>query len=285
MRLTLALLLAPLAFPQTPKRLEFEVASVRLSVPNQGNGAQTPAAARVDPLQVRLTYLTMRDFITRAYAVKAYQVIGPEWITTDRFDIVATLPEGATQAQVPAMLQSLLQDRFGLKFHKSQKEFDVYTLGRSKRPLTLTEVPPRDTGGATVTGVAPRPGNGVSLNTARGGLFTFADNKLEGKALSMDVLANQLSGFMGIPTTNRTDLPGFYDIHLELDDEDFTTMMMRAAANRGVQYPPEVLAELAATPNASFHGAMDKVGLKLEKGKAPLEVLNIEELKQKPTDN
>jgi uncharacterized protein (TIGR03435 family) len=285
MKLTLALLLTPLVFAQAPKRLEFEVASVRPSVPNQGNGAQTPAAARVDPSQIRLTYFTMRDFITRAYAVKAYQVVGPEWIMTDRFDIVATLPEGATQAQVPAMLQSLLEDRFGLKFHKSQKEFEVYTLGRSKRPLTLTEVPPRDTGGAEVIGVAPRPGNGVALNTARGGLFIFADNKLEGKGLSMDVLANNLASFVGFPTINRTDMTGFYDIQLELDEEDFGSMMARAAANRGVQLPPEVAAQLAGMSNPSFHGALDKVGLKLEKGKAPMEVLNIDELRQRPTEN
>ena len=101
----------------------------------------------------------------------------------------------------------------------------------------------------------------------------------------MDVMANQLSNLMGLPTINKTGLTGFYDIQMDLDEEDFQSMMMRAAANRGVKYPPEFMAELAAMPNASFHSAMDKVGLKLEKGKAPLEVLNIDELRQKPTEN
>src|SRR5215469_10502817 len=131
-------------FSQTPKRLQFEVASARPAATLVGVGAQTPANAQVNPRQVRLTYLTMRDFITRAYRVRAYQVIGPEWIMSERYDINATLPEGATTAQVPEMLQSLLEDRFGLKVHQSQKEFTVYTLSRNKRPFTLTEVQPRD---------------------------------------------------------------------------------------------------------------------------------------------
>ena len=42
------------------------------------------------------------------------------------------------------MLQALLEDRFGLKTHRSQKEFSVYVLERGKRPFTLTEVQPTD---------------------------------------------------------------------------------------------------------------------------------------------
>ena len=169
MRLTLALLFAPLVFSQTLKRLQFEVASVRPVATLVGAGAQTPANAQVNPRQVRLTYLTMRDFITRAYRVRAYQVIGPEWIMSERYDINATLPEGATTAQVPEMLQSLLEDRFGLKVHQSQKEFTVYTLSRNKRPFTLTEVQPRDSDNqVATTGVnqgRSSPG-GLALNLA-----------------------------------------------------------------------------------------------------------------------
>jgi uncharacterized protein (TIGR03435 family) len=284
MRFTLALLLAPLVFSQTSKRMEFEVASVRPAVPDQGNGAQTPAAARLNPSQIRLTYLTLQDFIVRAYAVKAYQVIGPDWLKTERYDIAATLPAGATTAQVPDMLQSLLEDRFGLKVHKSQKEFAVYVLVRSKRPFTLTEVQPRDTE-SNVTGVAPRAGQGVSLNLARGGLFTFADNKLDGKGMSMEMLANTLTPFIGLPTVNATDINGFYDIHLDLAPEDYGSMMMRAAASRGVSYPPDVLSELAGMTNVSFLDALDRVGLKLEKGKRPLDVINVDEAKKTPTEN
>ena len=278
------LLLAPLVFSQTPKRLEFEVASVRAATPNQGNGAQTPAAARLDPSQIRLNYLTMQDFIVRAYGVKAYQVIGPDWLKAERFDISATLPEGATVAQVPAMLQSLLEDRFGLKVHRSQKEFAVYMLTRSKRPFTLTKVEPRSPD-SNVTGVVPRPGNGVALGLARGGLFTLYDNKMDGKGMTMEMLANTLTPFIGLPTVNGTDIEGFYDFHFDLEPEDYGSMMMRAAAARGVSYPPQLLAQLESMSNPSFLSSLDKVGLKLERSKAPLEVINIDEVKKTPSEN
>jgi len=284
MRITIVLFLAPLVFSQTPKRVEFEVASVRPAAPNQGKGAQTPAAAQLDPSRIRLTYLTLQDYIVRAYGVKGYQVIGPDWLTTERFDISATLPAGATAAEVPAMLQSLLEDRFGLKVHRSQKEFAVYVLRRSKRPFTLTEVEPRSPD-SNVTGVVPRPGNGVALGLARGALFTLTDNKLEGKGMSMEMFANTLTPFIGLPTVDDTDLRGFYDFQFDLVPEDYRSMMMRAAAARGVSYPPQVLAELESASNGSFFNALDKVGLKLEKDKAPFEVINVDEVKKTPSEN
>jgi uncharacterized protein (TIGR03435 family) len=282
--LTLALLLSSLAFAQAPKRLEFEVATVRPSGDVQTNGAQTPAAAQLDPSQIRLTYLTMRDFITRAYRVRAFQVEGPEWIASERYDISAKIPAGATTAQVPEMLQALLEDRFGLKAHRSQKQFTVYKLERNAKPFTMKEVEPRDSGSGAV-GVAPRAGNGLSLNTARGGLFTFADGRMEGKGVSMDVLSNQLSGMMGQPTVNTTGLTAFYDFQLDVNEEDFSVMMARTAITRGVAYPPELMVELNAATTPSFISALDKMGLKLEKGQSPLETVVIDNLKKIPTEN
>jgi uncharacterized protein (TIGR03435 family) len=116
-------------------------------------------------------------------------------------------------------------------------------------------------------------------------LFTFAENKLEGKGMSMEMLANTLTPFIGLPTVNATDIEGFYDIHVDLVPEDFSSMMMRAAAARGVSYPPDLLAELAGMTNQSFLDSLDRVGLKLEKGKRPLEVVNVDEAKKTPTEN
>jgi uncharacterized protein (TIGR03435 family) len=284
MRFLIALLFAPLVFSQTAKRVEFEVASVRNAAPNQGKGAQTPASTQLDSSQIRLTYLTMQDLIVRAYGVKAYQIVGPDWFNMERYDLSATLPAGATVAQVPAMLQSLLDDRFGLKLHKSEKEFSVYILERGKRPLALTEVEPRSPD-SNVTGVVPRPNNGVALALPRGAIFTFSENKLDSKGMTMDMLANQLTPFIGLPTLNRTDLKGFYDFKFDVAPEDFSSMMVRAAAARGVPYPPELLAQLQSMTNGSLLNGLDKLGLKLEKGKAPLEVLIIDDIKKTPSEN
>src|SRR5262249_46009336 len=154
-----------------------------------------------------------------------------------------------TQADVPAMLQTLLEDRFGLKVHKSEKEFSVFLLSRGKKPFSLTEVPPRDGGSGPTTTIgvnqARASSGGVALNLPRGALFVFADNKLEGKGMTMEMLANNLSNFLGSPTLDRTEVQGFYDLSFDLAPEDFGIMMARAAANRGVQMPPEVMTEIA----------------------------------------
>ena len=65
---------------------------------------------KVDAARVDIGYLSLADLIMTAYKVKAHQVVGPDWMRTDRFDILAKMPEGATKEQVPEMLQGLLAD-------------------------------------------------------------------------------------------------------------------------------------------------------------------------------
>jgi hypothetical protein len=91
--------------------------------------------------------------------------------------------------------------------------------------------------------------------------------------------------FLGLPTVNNTDVKGFYDIQIGVTPEDFNLMMAKAAVTRGVPYSVEELAEINAATPQSFIDGLDKAGLKVEKGKAPLDVINIDELKKTPTEN
>src|SRR5579871_5576333 len=94
----------------SPQRAEFEVASVRPSGPIVPG--QLGIGLHVDGAQVRCNYLSLIDYLGIAYRVRSYQISGPDWLASDRFDISAKLPDGATRAEVPAMLQSLLTERF-----------------------------------------------------------------------------------------------------------------------------------------------------------------------------
>jgi uncharacterized protein (TIGR03435 family) len=107
-------------------RPAFEVASIRPSANAQRQAVA--AAGQTDSAQFRIGGLTIKDYISMAYAVKLNQISGPDWITTDRFDIAATLPDGARQDQVPSMMQALLEDRFELKTHREKNDFPVYAL-------------------------------------------------------------------------------------------------------------------------------------------------------------
>ena len=121
-----------------PPRLEFEVASIKPStvVPD---GTKVRVGIQIDGAQVHCSYLSVRNYIRIAYRVKEYQIVGPDWIASERYDIHAKLPDGAKREQVPAMLQSLLEDRFQLKFHRESKEFPVFAVVVGKGGLKLKE--------------------------------------------------------------------------------------------------------------------------------------------------
>ena len=72
-------------FGQSPVRPAFEVASVRPSA--AGAQAAVAAGAHLDGAQFRTSYLTLKDYVSMAYRVKLYQISGPDWFGTDRFDV------------------------------------------------------------------------------------------------------------------------------------------------------------------------------------------------------
>ena len=133
-----ALVAVAAAFGQTP-RPEFEVASIRAT--DQSNPQQVSVGVHVDGAQVNITYFSLKDYIRVAYRLKDYQVLGPDFIASDRFDIAAKLPAGASRDQVPEMLKSLLEERFHIQSHMDTKEFPVYALIEAKGGFKLKEIP------------------------------------------------------------------------------------------------------------------------------------------------
>src|SRR4051794_22053459 len=181
-RSLLPALLATVAFAQTAPRPEFEVASIR---PSGQLTADVHVGVHIDGAQVSFTYVSLKDMIQSAYRLKNYQVVAPDWVGSERFDIAAKLPAGADRDQVPAMLQSLLEDRFKIKSHRDSKEFPVYALTVAKTGLKLKESAPDSEadaaevakGNVNVTATGGR--GGVTLNLGHGAYFAFADNRLE----------------------------------------------------------------------------------------------------------
>ena len=116
------------ALGQAPERLTFEVASVKRSAPVPASGGVFFGPPRggpgtSDPEQITWTYATLKGLLMRAYDVKAYQVSGPAWLDTERYDVAAKVPVGVTKEQVERMWQNLLEERFGMTLHRELKEF------------------------------------------------------------------------------------------------------------------------------------------------------------------
>jgi uncharacterized protein (TIGR03435 family) len=234
--------------------------------------------------------LTLKDYIGMAYRVKVYQISGPDWISSDRFDISATLPGGVPTTQIPEMMQRLLEDRFQVKIHREKKDFPVYALEVAKGGLKMQESAP-DLDPANANAKAPLnitgsgSGQGISVNLGRGSSYTFSNNKFEAKRLTMAAVVATLERFTDRPMIDMTDLKGSYDFALEVTPEDNRTMMIHAAVAAGVSLPPEALRLLDGASIASLFDALQKVGLKLDARKAPLDLLVIDEARKTPTDN
>ena len=224
--------------------------------------------------------------------MRSYQISGPDFMASERFDITAKLPEGGLAKDIPAMLQALLEDRFHMKMHRESKDFPVYGLVVGKAGLKMQESatePGADSkGGDGRAGVnvaaVSRPG-GVTVNYGSGAYFTFGDNKFEGKKLPASAMADVLARFTDRPVLDMTNLKGKYDFVLEFSPEDFRAMAIRAAIAAGVALPPQVVQMAESASQDSLFNAIEKLGLKLESRKAPIEVLVIDHCEKVPTEN
>ena len=279
------------AFGQTavPPLSQFEVASIRPSPP--AALGQVSLGLRIDGAQVSMRQFALKDEIAVAFNLKQYQISGPDWLATEKYDIVAKLPDGAPRDQVRSMLQALLLDRFQMKTHHETRDFPVYALLVAKNGLKLTAVPP-DPADPDKSG--DRPAVNVSVSGGRGGVvanygngsfFTLGDNRIEAKKMQMNYVADMLARFEEKPVVDMTELKGKYDFTLNFTEEDYHAMMIRAAISSGMALPPEAIQAMERASGDSLFSALQVLGLKLESRKAPLDVLVIDHMEKAPSEN
>jgi uncharacterized protein (TIGR03435 family) len=266
--------------------VEFEVASIH---PSNTQTQQVNAGAHVDGTQLRYTLVPLINYIAYAYDVRTYQIVGPDWLRTQYFDLAAKMPEGYGTKQVPQMLRTLLRDRFGLKVHSESKEFPVYALQVTKAGLKMKELPAdpssvieeKDVFNLSVA--ADR--NGATYSLGGGSYFIASDKGFEGKRLSMWGLASMLTPLLEHPAIDMTGIKGFYDFVLSVSEQDRIAMGIRAAINAGVSLPPQALRALDNASGDSFIDALQKLGLTLVSSKANLDVIVVDAMQKTPTEN
>lgn len=288
MRMLLAIAVSTAALACAQAKPDFEVASIRPSQP-AAQGGQVKVNVSIDGAQARFTYFSLKDLIGAAYNLKEYQIEGPEFIASERYDIVAKIPEGTRRDQLTPMLQTLLEDRFKLKSHRTKKDFPVYALIVNKGGLKIKEsAPDPDADGAANNNVNVNVSGGrggVFINYGGGASFNFADNKLICKRLTMEMIASTLARFVDRPVVDMTGLSGNYDLTLEFTPEDYRSLQIRAAITAGVQLPLEVRQLAEGASNDSLFSGMQAAGLKLDSRKSPLDVLVVDHAEKNPSGN
>jgi uncharacterized protein (TIGR03435 family) len=309
---------APAAAPAETKHWEFEVASIKPAAPitpeKVANG-QLHVGMTVDKARVDIGFLSLAELIPMAYRVKSYQVSGPSWMPQQRFDIVGKMPEGATREQVPDMLQALLTDRFKLTFHRETKEHSMYALVVSKKGLKLKEAQPEPVPAKTETADNGAPPDGATpvknedrpmsiKSDAKGTVISGGGQKgqvrisrgseggmrIESSKMTMEALAEALSRFVARPVVDMTDLKGDYEVALEISMADIMAMARAAGqvipGGPGGGEPGKAPLDTASDPSGnSIFDAVQKLGLKLEARKGPIEVIIIDHVEKAPTEN
>jgi len=312
--ISLLVLMASGASAQTDTAVpSFEVASVKVSPP-------LPPGVRVlslgggpgstDPGRVTYTGVTLRVLIARAYDVKEYQVEGPDWLDSERYDVIATIPKGADKSQVALMTQRLLAERFKLTLHHDSKPLAVYTLSVGKGGSKLKEVdpatlPPPPSGPPGSLPLPPPPppppgsGGQLSLPGGRGPMpagamgITIGPNSrhLRGNA-TVTRLCTMLSNLTDRPVIDLTDLKGTYEFDLSWTPDANEPLGGRlgtsmAAARAAAGLPPNAEApDTASDPGMTLAEALQaQFGLKLEAKKNAAEILVVDHAEKVPTEN
>jgi uncharacterized protein (TIGR03435 family) len=304
----------------------FEVASIRPAAPldmaKVAAGIQAGQMPRIGPhvdgARAEYTYMALKELIVLAYKVKPFQITGPDWLATTRFDIVAKLPDGASKDDAPKMLQALLEERFKLAVHRDSKEHPVLALVVGKGGPKLKESPeapePIDENAPLKPGemkvdsaegpmrVTVGKDGSASINMGAKGSASYKMDPatlslhMEASMVTMAGFADMLSQFSqigggGPQVVDMTELKGNYQVALDFSLADLMNMVraagvaLPAAAGGGAS--PTSPADAASDPggDSSLLRAVQALGLKLEQRKAVVEQLVIDHVEKTPTEN
>jgi uncharacterized protein (TIGR03435 family) len=260
---------AHLSGQSDPAQKSFEVASVkRLAQPSDsthtGGGPGT-----ADPGRWVRSNVTLASLLVEAFQIQGNAISGPAWLKSERYEIIAKVPAGANRDDVPLMLQRLIVERFGLKFHRDAKEAQGYALvtGRSGAKLKASGGSPEPIAGrdgfeSLPEGVAPGRIQVDSVGSVR---------RFAAGAMPMAQFADYLAAQTGTPVTDLTKLPGKYDVVL------YYIKPQPIPANSAGTEPDNRFDLLTAL--------REQLGLELQTRKVGVEMLVIDHIEQTPSAN
>ena len=258
----------------------FDVASVK---PNKTGDGRVMVGVQPGG-RFTATNVPLRMLLRQAFNVQDFQIVGgPEWITSDRFDVVAKAPDGVEFSAdvMRPMLRSLLVERFKLAFHNETRDMAIYALmkarpdGKLGAGLTAAAVDcaaARGRRGGGPPPAPPQPGQKVECG------MMIGPGRLNAGGMPMSNLATSLSPQVGRIVVDKTELTGNYDFELTYAPE---------ALGGGVGAPPLVNGNpIQVDPNAPnlFTALQEQLGLKLDSQRGPVDVVVIDRLEQPVSD-
>jgi len=276
--------------------LSFEVASVKLADPPSGRRAAfTGGPGTNSPGQLTITNYPLRALLTSAYNKAPWELFLPASLPPDRYDIVAKVPPGTTREQLYVMLQNLLAERFGVVARKEIRQMSVYELVVSKDGPRMTAVenpPASDQPGDASRRVLsmdslPKDKDGWPvLPPGAIGVFRYLHpNRYQRtmfRAQPVAALADHLRGALGQrPVLDKTGLTGVYSFDLTVQIPESPEGVAYGTSPDAAQARQEMESQGIANALA----AVERLGLKAVSTNGPVEVVVIDKVNMKPTEN
>jgi uncharacterized protein (TIGR03435 family) len=242
------------------KPLAFEVASVK---PNKSGSPQVNFAPEPGGRFV-ITNASLMDMVGVAFGTPALprdRVIGePNWIRSDRFDIVAKAAGNPSREQMQLMLRSLLVERFKLTVHEETRERLFYSLVLAQHDGRLGPKLKR----STVDCSAPDSPSSRRPDSCE---LKNMPGKVTATSIPMETLARVLVGWVAgnREIRDQTGLAGNFEVALE--------------------WLPEGLDPSSAPDLPSLFTALqEQLGLKLESTTGSVDVLVIDHVEPPTPD-
>lgn len=238
----------------------FEVASIKLWNPQDqvGGGTARGHIFTQDPSFLSYPQISLKILLMRAYDLKPFQISGQDWLDSQLYVLSAKIPTGATQDQVPAMLQQLLTERFQMTLRWDTKQVTGYALmvdkDGPKLTLSADQSMPND---------KPDVARSVSMS-----------DKTRMTGAPIAALVNSLSYDLRAPISDSTDLQGRYDITLDVSFKDIVAL----------QSGPSTTSDDTATSGTIFD-AVHELGLRLQPQKMETKYLVVVKADRTPTEN
>jgi len=255
-----------------------------------------------DPGRIAWQNVSLKDMLRAAYGVRDYQISGPDWLNSTRFDVTATIKPATTKEEFALMIQGLLKERFGLSAHKEKKDLPAYALtlakGGSKMPVAQDDPPPTDGGGPGEGAGGPRGGPVAFGGGGRGGpgapggpmrngmMMMRGGGHVEAKGIAVAQLVDMLARQLDRPVEDQTGLTAKYDVKLDYTPDESTPGL---AAQMGMMRPmnggegPDHNSDNQSP--TIFTALQTQLGLKLEPKKLPIDLVIVDHVEKVPTDN
>ena len=243
----------PLAADGPPR---FDVASVKAN----RSGPVGIRTLSLVPGGLRVVNLPLSTILWMAHAVQQDQMINvPSWTTTEAFDITAKAPEGVQPSMdtFRPMLRDLLAERFHLQTHHETRELSVYRLLRLRADSLGPKLKP-----AAVDCTGRPPDNAEARAAMRNCGAGPVPGGLRVHGMPLFALTRFLGPSIGRVVVDETGLSGNWDLDLEYTTE-------QVAGGDGV---------------SPFTAVQEQLGLRLEAGRAPVDVIVIDHL-ARPTED